>query len=79
MPIEDAVSNFSLGLGISFGIKAFFILFLIFYTIFALILYRQAQIMDKTLPTPIAGVLTFIAILQIGISLGLLFIVLGAF
>jgi len=78
MPIEDFGPNLTF-LSVIFGVKAFFVLFLIFYAIFALILYRQAQIMDKALPTPIAGVLTFIAILQIGIALGLLFIVIGAF
>lgn len=59
--------------------KVFFVLFLVFYTIFSLVVYRQVQLMKKTLPLPLSPVLTFIATLQIGISLALLFIVLGAF
>jgi len=58
-------------------IKAFLILFLFFYVIFSLIIYRQIQVMSKILPTPFTPYLKFIGIIQIGISLGLLFITLG--
>lgn len=59
--------------------KAFLILFIFFYVIFSLIIFRQIQIMAKTLPTSLSPYLKFIGIVQIGISLGLLFVVIGAF
>ena len=66
-------------LNASFGIKAFIILFVIFYIVFALILYRQIQLMTKSLPTVLTPLLKFIAILQVGVALALLFIFIGAF
>lgn len=66
-------------LSLIFFIKAFFVLFLIFYIVFALIIFRQVQLMEKALPFVLSPLLTFIAILQIGLSLALLFIVLGVF
>jgi len=62
-----------------FVFKAFFILFLIFFIIFSLILFRQVQIMSKALPMTLAPFLKFVAIILVGISLALLFIVLGVF
>lgn len=62
-----------------FIIKAFLVLFLVFYTVFALIIFRQVQLMAKTLPVSISPFLKFIAIIQIGVSLALLFVVLGVF
>ena len=59
--------------------KAFLILFILFYAIFSLMIFRQIQIMAKTLPTSLSPWLKFIGIVQIGISLGLLFVVIGAF
>ena len=59
--------------------KAFLSLFLFFYVVFSLIIFRQIQVMAKTLPTSLSPYLKFIAIVQIGISLGLLFVVIGAF
>ena len=59
--------------------KAFLSLFLFFYVVFGLIIFRQIQVMAKTLPTSLSPYLKFIAIVQIGISLGLLFVVIGAF
>ena len=79
MSFEEApdIANFSVGL--SFGLKAFFVLFVIFYAIFALILYRQIQLMERALPTPIAPFLKFLGVLQIGVALAFLFIVIGIF
>ena len=58
-----------------FFIKIFFVLFLVFYSIFALILFRQIQLMSKALPLQLSPLLKFIAILHIGFALALLFIV----
>lgn len=63
----------------AFFIKAFIVLFLIFYSIFALILFRQIQLMAKTLPMALSPILKFLGILHIGVALALLFVVLGAF
>ena len=66
-------------LNVGLLVKVFFLLFLLFYTIFSLIIFRQIQLMEKTLPLPLSPILTFSSILQIGVSLALLFAVLGAF
>ena len=79
MPIETVASNFSIGDGVNLIIKAFFVLFLLFYAIFTIIIFRQIQLMGRTLPTPLVPLLKFLAILQIGISLALLFVVIGVF
>ena len=79
MPAEDVVPSILDKLNVALAVKAFFILFLIFYTIFALILYREIQIMGKSLPTPAVPFLKFVAIVHIGLALALLFVVLGVF
>lgn len=79
MPVEEG------GLGVfgnftaAFGVKSFLILFLIFYTVFAFILYKQVNLMCRKLPTPLSPHLRFIAILNIGISFAVIFLVLGSF
>jgi hypothetical protein len=80
MPIESVpnlLGNFTLGVG--FGVKIFAVLFVIFYIVFSLILFRQIQLMDRSLPSPIAPFLKFIGILQVGVGLAFLFVVIGAF
>lgn len=62
-----------------FIFRAFFVLLLIFYIVFALIIFRQTQLMSKTLPTTLSPILMFIAILHLGIAVAFLFIVLGTF
>lgn len=79
MPIESTSFGVVNSLSAAFGIKAFLVLFLVFYIVFALILYRQIQIMALKLSTPLSPILRFIAILHIGISLAVLFLVLGTF
>jgi len=79
MPIETIGNNFTIGMSANLVAKAFFILFLIFYSIFTLILYRQIQLMGRTLPTPLVPFLKFLAVLHIGVALALLFVVIGAF
>ncbi len=78
MPV-DSGGGFVNVLSRAFAIKAFFVLFLVFYAVFALILFRQIQLMAKALPTPVVPFVKFLAILQIGVALALLFIVIGVF
>lgn len=82
MPIDESfkgLPNILQGLSVVFALKSFVILFAVFYVVFSLILYRQIQLMDRSLPTPIGPFLKFIGILQIGIALAFLFILIGAF
>ena len=60
-------------------IKSFLVLFLVFYSVFSLIIYRQVQLMSRAIHIPLAPILKSIAIIQIGVSLSLFFIVIGAF
>ena len=66
-------------LTVTFVIKAFLILFVVFYSVFALIIFRQIQLMAKSLPMSLSPILKFVAIVHIGVSLALLFVVLGFF
>lgn len=66
-------------LNLSLGLKAFAILFAVFYVVFAFMVWRQTQLMVRTLPTKVAPFLKFIAFFQVGVSLALLSIVIGAF
>lgn len=66
-------------LSTTFVIKAFFILFLVFYSVFALIIFRQIQLMAKSLPMSLSPLLKFVAIVHIGVAVALLFVVLGVF
>lgn len=78
MPIEDNFGNFfQVETGIF--VKSFVVLILVFYSVFALILYRQIQLMNKKLPTALSPFLKFVAIVHIGVSLALLFLVIGSF
>lgn len=82
MPIDEptfTLPNFLSGFDSGFLIKSFVVLFVIFYAFFSLILFRQIQLMDRAIPTPIGPFLKFIGILQIGVALGFLFIIIGAF
>lgn len=79
MPIEDSGFDMLGVLSVAFGAKAFLILFLIFYAVFGVVLYRQVQLMSKKLPTPLSGHLRFISILNIGVSITILFFVIGTF
>lgn len=79
MPIETVSNNLSIGFDSVFIAKAFFILFLVFYAIFTAILFRQIQLMGNSLPTRLVPFLKFLAILHIGVSVALLFVVVGVF
>lgn len=80
MPVGgDLFSSFNI-LGFGFALKAFGILFVVFYLIFSIIIFRQIQLMTKSLPAISTGpFLKFIALFQIGIALALLFIIIGIF
>jgi len=79
MPIDTTLPGFFNNLNIGFGVKAFFLLFVVFYIVFVLIVFRQIQLMDRALPSPIAPFLKFIGIVQLGVALAFLFIVIGIF
>lgn len=81
MPIEEGVAlpNLLTGFNAALLLKAFVMLFVIFYAVFALILFRQIQLMDRAIPTPIGPFLKFVGILQIGVALGFMFIIIGLF
>lgn len=78
MPVDDNFGNF-LQFDDTIFLKSFIVLFLVFYSVFALILYRQIQLMNKKLPTTLSPFLKFVAIVHIGISLAVLFLVIGSF
>lgn len=79
MPFEGIASAGSFGVSSVFIIKAFLILFLIFYAVFALMLFRQIQLMNKNMPTSLSPLLKSIAILNLGVSWAVLFLVVGSF
>lgn len=79
MPVGEEALGFLDGFSAAFAIKAFIILLVIFYLVFALILYRQTQLMVRALPMHRAPILKFIAFLQMGIALAFLFLVIGVF
>lgn len=79
MPVDERTAPIFEIINAAFAIKVFLVLFLVFYAVFALILYRQIQLMADKLPTPAVPLLRFLAILHIGVSLALLFIVIGVF
>lgn len=79
MPIEGIGNNLFGSIDTIFIVKAFFVLFLIFYAFFAVILFRQVQIMNRKLQTQLSALLKFVAFLHIGVSVSLLFLVIGAF
>ena len=77
MPVGNDIFSFLDTLNVAFGVKAFIVLFLVFYTVFALILFRQVQLMSRTLPTALSPFLLFLAILhmfQISVSIPRVFL-----
>ena len=79
MPVNNLGFDIFNVISASFGVKVFLILFLVFYTVFALMLFRQIQIMNKKLPTPISPILKFVGILHLGVALAVLLVVIGSF
>ena len=78
MPIDGSVGNF-LQVDAGFFTKAFLVLFLIFYSVFALILYRQIQIMNKKLASTLSPILRFVSIVHLGVALAITFFIVGSF
>ncbi len=79
MPL-DSLANQIVGLpSLVLVVKAFLILFLIFYSVFALMLFRQLQLAGKTLLTSAVPTLEFVGLVNVGVGLALLFIVIGLF
>ena len=79
MPIESAGLNLLSTINPSFVVKGFLILFTIFYIVFSTILFRQIDLMSEKLPTSVNPLIRFIAIVNIGVSLALFFLILGIF
>lgn len=79
MPIGGQAISFLNIFGFGFALKAFAILFVTFYVFFAFLIFRQTQLMLKAVPTAVSPFIKFVAILQMGISLALLFAVMGIF
>lgn len=79
MPIGEQTTNFLNIFGFGFALKAFAILFVIFYIFFAFLIFRQTQLMLKAVPTAVSPFIKFVAILQMGVALALLFAVMGVF
>lgn len=79
MPIEDFVNGSTGQLGLHFFLKSFLVLLLVFYAVFALMLFRQVQLMCRTLPTTLSPLLKFLAIIHVGAALAVLLVVLGFF
>ena len=69
--------NFLNVFSFGFGVKTFLILFLVFYAVFAFVLYTQIGQMSKKLPTSIDPSLKFIGFIHLGVSLAFLFISIG--
>ncbi|OGE06847.1 hypothetical protein A3I53_01190 [Candidatus Curtissbacteria bacterium RIFCSPLOWO2_02_FULL_40_13b] len=79
MPIEQSSFAFASSVNVVFFLKLFFILFVIFYTFFAFMLFKQIQLVTKEFYTPVMPFLKFIGIVNFGISLALIFLVMGLF
>ncbi len=79
MPVDETVFGFFAQINGALIVKAFLVLFLIFYAVFAFVLFRQIQLMGRTLPTPAVPLLRFAAIIHIGVALAVLLGVLGTF
>jgi len=79
MSVEQGQELFSIlnVFSFGFGVKTFLILFLVFYAVFAFVLYIQIAQMSKKLPTSIDPSLKFIGFIHLGVSLAFLFISLG--
>ncbi|OGD86540.1 hypothetical protein A2870_01930 [Candidatus Curtissbacteria bacterium RIFCSPHIGHO2_01_FULL_41_11] len=79
MPFESFLAFDFLNISAIFVFKAFLLLFLIFYSVFALILFRQVQLMAKAIPTFISPFLKFVAIIHVGVAVALLFVIIQLF
>lgn len=60
-----------------FAVKAAILLILVIYAIFALLVVRQVDLMGKTLITTVAPIVKFLAIINAGLSIGLILLAAG--
>ena len=69
--------NFDLLLSTLFVVKVFILTVLLFYGIFTLVLFSQVRTMNRieTIP-PVATILSFLALLQIGVAFSLFIVAL---
>lgn len=66
----DQIVNFFLGQGlVNLFFKSFAILSAVLYFVYALIVFRQTQIMNKTVTTRGAAIFTLISLLQLIFSI----------
>ncbi len=79
MPVEQGTLGIISSVNVVFWIKPFFLLFIVFYCFFSFMLIKQIQHVTRELPTPIMPFLRFIGILNLGVSISLLFLVIGLF
>ncbi len=78
MSVEDTIGIVDLFTA-RLGIKIFLLLFLVFYAVFAIVLYTQIKQMGHKLPTSVNPFFKFIGLLNIGLALAILFITIGIF
>ena len=62
---------------VEFAFKAFSILFLVFYLIYALLIVRQVQLMGRAISSRLSPVLKFLSIVNVGFTMALLLLAIG--
>ncbi len=58
-------------------LKAAVIVILVFYSIFALLIVRQVDLMGKTLITPVSSIVKAVAIIHAGFAIGSIILSIG--
>ncbi len=76
MPISSQISLIGSQYVIAFS-KAAILIILVFYAIFALVIVRQVDLMNKTLTTNLASVIKAIAIIHAGFAIGFIILAFG--
>ncbi len=64
-------------LTVEFGIKAFLVLFLVFYLTYALLIVRQVQLMGRAISSRLSPILKFVSIINVGFAMALLLLAVG--
>lgn len=72
MDIDSLLRRLRLTNFLNIGIKLFAVLSAVFYTVFAIVMIRQVQVMKKTVAIKDYGLLSFLALIQLGAALILL-------
>lgn len=62
---------------LTFILKIAILIILLFYAIFALIVVKQVRLMGKTLITPVSPIVSAIAIVNAGLSIGFIILAIG--